>query len=640
MAFTFKLSKRLAHSRAFTPRLVAAALLLAGCADSVGTSPSSDPSTFDSAAGPAVATVTVSPGTASGTVGQTAQFTAVALDAGGNVLTGRKITWSTTNSAVVAVNGTGFATAIGGGFASIQATTGGVTGRAKVTVAGTKIVVASVTLAPAVTTLGVGATRQFVATVKDTSGATITAVPVSWRSNNIAVATVDSNGLAKAIAAGSADIIATAGGISGRATLTATAATASPVGSVTVSPGSASGSVGQSAQFSAVVKDTLGNVLTDQAVTWSSTNTAVVSVTAGGMGTAVGAGSAAIVATAGGKSGQSAITVTGGTTPPPGTPATVTVTPGSISDSTGHTTQLSAVVKDAAGTVLTGQTIAWSSSAPLVASVSGSGMVTALTTGSTTITASTSGVSGTSTVTVNAGITPPPPPGGEPVFQAGQNLIWKDTFDGVLSDAAVLANYITLNPQFIHADNAAGLNGGGALRFDWQASTGCQDQSRLIEQGIAPTREIYVSYSVRYTPNFQFDWRNYSGCTGNAKKLFFLYSVSGSRFDFISENHWLGMGSDYDHPLFAQNQGTTVSDEQLGDGSWHRITIHVLQSSTPTATDGIIEGWIDGVQRWSYRNVASNASGGWNYFHFPSTFNQGSPATQSEWVDNLTVWKP
>ena len=80
--------------------------------------------------------------------------------------------------------------------------------------------------------------------------------------------------------------------------------------------------------------------------------------------------------------------------------------------------------------------------------------------------------------------------------------------------------------------------------------------------------------------------------------------------------------------------------EQLGDGNWHRITIHVLQSSTPTATDGVIEGWIDGVQRWSYRNVASNASGGWNYFHFPSTFNQGSPATQSEWIDELTVSKP
>ena len=399
--------------------------------------------------------------------------------------------------------------------------------------------------------------------------------------------------------------------------------------------------MGQSAQFAAQVKDANGADLAGQNVTWTSTNPAVVTVTATGYATAVGSGSAAIVATAAGKSGQAAITVTGGTTQP-GPVATISLSPASATIGVGALQTLTATLRDANGTTLTGRTISWTTSAPLVGSVSTLGVVTGLVAGSATITATSEGISSSAVITVSATSVPPQPPasGGEPVFQSGQRLIWKDTFDGGLSDAAVLGNYITLNPQYIHADASAGLNGTGALRFDWQASSACQDQSRLIEQGIEPTREIYVTYTIRYTPNFTFDWRNRSGCTGNAKKLFFLYAVSGSRFDFISENHFLGMGSDYDHPLFGQNQNSTMSVEQLGDGSWHRITIHVVQSSTPTATDGVIEGWIDGVQRWSYRNVASNASGGWNYFHFPSTFNQGSPVTQSEWIDDLVVWKP
>ena len=640
MTFTFKLAKRLSHSRFVSPRLLAAVVLLAGCADAAGVGPTS--STFDSvSAAPKITSVIVSPGTAGGAVGQSAQFSAVAKDAAGRTYSGLAVTWSSSNTAVVTVTSGGLATAIGGGSASVNATISGVTGRATVTVTGATITVANVAVTPGTASGNVGDAAQFTAAVTDAAGTAITSVPVVWSTSNAAVITVSATGYVTAVGGGSADVIATAGGKSGKATVTVAGAPASAVGSVIVTPGAASGSAGQSAQFSAAVKDANGADLAGQTVTWSSTNPAVVTVTATGYATAVGSGSAAIVATAGGKSGQAAITVTGGTTQP-GPVATISLSPSTATIGIGALQPLTATLRDAAGTVLTGRTISWTTSAPLVGSVSTLGVVTGLVAGSTTITATSEGVSSNAVITVSSSVVPPQPPpsGSEPTFQAGQRLIWRDTFDGGLSDAAVLTNYITLNPQYIHADAAAGLNGGGALRFDWQASTGCQDQSRLIEQGIEPTREIYVTYTIRYTPNFQFDWRNYSGCTGNAKKLFFLYSVSGSRFDFISENHFLGMGSDYDHPLFAQNQNGTMSVEQLGDGSWHRITIHVVQSSTPTATDGVIEGWIDGVQKWSYRNVASNASGGWNYFHFPSTFNQGSPATQSEWIDDLVVWKP
>src|SRR5205807_1103230 len=54
-----------------------------------------------------VALVSVSPATASVAVGQTAQLTATPLDANGNALNGRAVTWSTTSPAVATVDANG-----------------------------------------------------------------------------------------------------------------------------------------------------------------------------------------------------------------------------------------------------------------------------------------------------------------------------------------------------------------------------------------------------------------------------------------------------------------------------------------------------------------------------------------------------
>lgn len=86
--------------------------------------------------------------------------------------------------------------------------------------------------------------------------------------------------------------------------------------------------------------------------------------------------------------------------PPPAPVATVSVEPGTVTLVPEQTSQLAATAKDQAGGVLTGRTIAWSSSAPAVASVSTTGLVTALAAGTTTITATSEGKSGTAEVTV------------------------------------------------------------------------------------------------------------------------------------------------------------------------------------------------------------------------------------------------
>ena len=222
-------------------------------------------------------------------------------------------------------------------------------------------------------------------------------------------------------------------------------------------------------------------------------------------------------------------------------------------------------------------------------------------------------------------------------------IIWQDTFDTLASDSLALAKYITLGTDGIHLDAGGGLVGSGSLRIDWTPENDtCQDDSHLIERALPGNREIFVQYSVRYSPHFAFDWTHsgHSGCTGNAKKLLFLASANGSPFKFASENHLLGMGSDDDHPLFAAKAGPRVTDEQLGDGTWHRVTMHIIQSSSPTAADGLIEGWIDGVKEWSVPRWVSASSGGWSAFRMPTTFDQGSPVAQSEWIDNLSIWRP
>ena len=65
----------------------------------------------------------------------------------------------------------------------------------------------------------VGATQPFVATAFDAAGDTV-AVDVVWASDDVGVATIGPAGVATATGAGVTDILASAGGATGRASLT------------------------------------------------------------------------------------------------------------------------------------------------------------------------------------------------------------------------------------------------------------------------------------------------------------------------------------------------------------------------------------------------------------------------------------
>ena len=261
---------------------------------------------------PPVASMSVSPASATVLPTQTAQLTATTLDSTGAVLTGRTVTWSSSGTGVATVNGSGLVTGVAAGSTTVTAASEGRSASSSVTV--TTVPVASVTVTPASGSLYVGQTVQLTATPKDSAGNPLTGRVIAWSSDNTTVATVSTSGLVTGKGAGSATITAATGGKSGTSTITAAIV---PVASVVVSPASASVATGNTVQLTATPKDSVGNTLTGRTITWSSSATSVASVSSSGLVTGVTIGSATITAATGGKSGSSAITVTA--PPPPGT---------------------------------------------------------------------------------------------------------------------------------------------------------------------------------------------------------------------------------------------------------------------------------------------------------------------------------
>ncbi len=161
---------------------------------------------------------------------------------------------------------------------------------------------------------------------------------------------------------------------------------------------------------------------TDKNVTWSSSNTSVATVSNSGLVTAVAAGSATITVTtvSGSKTATCDVTVV---------PAVVVPTSVSVSGCPGSNLEIGATA-NLDETVLpsnaTDKSVTWSSSNNSVATVSNTGLVTAVAAGSATITVTTNSGSKTATcgVTVNAGS------GG----CTNPNLVSNAEFDSALSN--------------------------------------------------------------------------------------------------------------------------------------------------------------------------------------------------------------
>jgi hypothetical protein len=171
------------------------------------------------------------------------------------------------------------------------------------------------------------------------------------------------------------------------------------VARVEIHPTSLQLASGLSAQFTAEVVSTQNVVLAGRAVTWSSGNPAVATVSGSGLVTATGAGTTSINAASGGKTGTAQLTVIPA---PGGAPVRMELTPTTVSITVGASLQLQALAYDAQNQVTTAQPYVWTSSNTAAATVSVTGMVTAVAQGSSTVRVTSGGVNAQATISVTS----------------------------------------------------------------------------------------------------------------------------------------------------------------------------------------------------------------------------------------------
>jgi uncharacterized protein YjdB len=341
--------------------------------------------------------ITVKPSPATIAKGTKQQFTATgSFDDGSTQLLTSGVTWSSSDTNIAVVDSTGMATGTGAGTATISAKSGSVTGTATLNVTGATLTAIAVT--PANPSTAIGTTLQFTATgtFSDSSHQDIT-ISVLWSSATPAVATINNQGIATGVGAGTSKITAALGSVTGSTTLSV--ANVSLV-SITISPANPRISQGTSIKFTATGKFSDGSTGTNLAgLSWKSSKPSIANIRQSGIAHGKKSGSVTISATASGVTGTTTLTV--GT----GTLQSITVAPANPSVTVGTTQQFSATGNFSDGT---SQDVTlnshWSSSVASVATIAngpGAGLATTFGAGNTVIGANSGGITNSTTLNVH-----------------------------------------------------------------------------------------------------------------------------------------------------------------------------------------------------------------------------------------------
>ncbi len=347
---------------------------------------------------PVVSSITVSPPMASIETGETQQFEAVALTSDGMAIPGVTFNWTSSEMMVATVDDMGLATGVGVGEVEITATVDDVSGTAVLMVTEPPPVVSSIALIPTSMTLQVGGMFQFEATVLTSDGMTIPDVIVTWLSDDPEVATVDRTGLVMANSAGTAMITASADGVTSMPATVIVQDLPPVIASVSVDLSSVMIEVGATHQLTAVARTSEGMIVGGVDFDWSSDKIEVATVDQTGLVTAVSEGSANITVMVDGVSSEPVMVIV--SVPPPVVSTVMVVGPEMASLETGMTLQLSAVALTSDDMMIPDAVFAWMSSEESVATVSQTGLATAVGAGSTTISATADDVTGMVTLTV------------------------------------------------------------------------------------------------------------------------------------------------------------------------------------------------------------------------------------------------
>jgi hypothetical protein len=255
----------------------------------------------------------------------------------------------------------------------------------------------SVAVTPANPTLAPGLTFPFdaVGTYSNSTVHDLTS-SATWSTASIAVATINANGLATAVANGTTTVSAAMGSVQGSTGLSV----APSLVSIQVNPQTPVSDVGTAVAFTATgtfsngIQQNLSN-----SVNWTTLRSGVASISSNGTATTVAAGQTTITATAGSVNGSSLLTVNSPSL------ASIVVSPLTPTIASGATQQFTAtgIFSDGSQQNLT-TSVSWSSSSSTVANIASSGLASAVGGGQVTITANLGGVAGTASLTVTTGV--------------------------------------------------------------------------------------------------------------------------------------------------------------------------------------------------------------------------------------------
>jgi uncharacterized protein YjdB len=315
-----------------------------------------------------VQSITIAPQSVSVIAGGQLQLNAVVAGDAGALL---DLRWTSDNPAIASVNTRGIVTGVTPGNTIVRVSAVGdprVTTTAQVTVTSA----GSITLTPTTLALGAGEQRALSAAVNLEPGLS---TALTWQSQNGAVATISSTGVITGVSVGSSLITAVSvADTTVRATATVTVVPV--VRDLDVSPAAVSMLMGETRQLAATVSADAG--LT-RAVLWRSGNPAVASVSATGLVTGITAGTAQITVIAQADTTQRVTALITVRSPP-----TVSISPSSVTMRLGEQRTLSAALQAEAGV---NTEVRWRTTNPSIASVSASGVVTAVAYGATTVSA-------------------------------------------------------------------------------------------------------------------------------------------------------------------------------------------------------------------------------------------------------------
>ena len=298
----------------------------------------------------ALVSIAINPQSPTIALGTTQQFTATGTYTDGSTqdLT-TVVTWSSSSATVAivsnAVGSYGLATSSGQGTATISATSTSISASTTITVG--QATLSSIGVTPPSISIALGYNEQFAAIATYSDGSTQDITPsATWISSIPTVAAVNSTGLAISMLVGSTTVSASSGSVTGSALLAVNSAV--PV-SLVIFPANPSIFVSAQQQFGATLTYSDGSSLNvTSAVSWSSSNPAVATVSNTGIAVGVAGGSSTIGVSWGANllTASTALTVT---------PPTVSITPSTASVAQSATQQFSAAVTGSAN-----QKVAWS----------------------------------------------------------------------------------------------------------------------------------------------------------------------------------------------------------------------------------------------------------------------------------------